>query len=99
VNTDPIPDLLAQVNPQLMSEHLLYLAQDPLPFRKANYTLPGHDRDTLAEADDFIAGQLEAWGYQVEREEVAVQAYRCDASKPKSSQYSPPAAEDRKSVV
>jgi len=81
---------MAALSQEMMRERLYYLAQDPLPFRKLNYTLPGHEQSTLAEADDYLQGQLEAWGYAVEREAVPVQAYRCDASKPKSHQYSPP---------
>ncbi|NLC57937.1 MAG: Zn-dependent exopeptidase M28 [Armatimonadetes bacterium] len=33
---------------------------------------------------------MRALGYSVEREGVPVQAYRCDATKPKAHQYSPP---------
>ncbi len=43
-----------------MRKNLFYLARDPLPFRKLNFTLPGHDKNTLHEADDYIAGKLES---------------------------------------
>jgi hypothetical protein len=92
--TDPIPDLLGQLDGELIRRHVYCLAQDPLPFRKANYTLPGHARHTLDEADDYLQACLEASGYAVAKEPVPVQAFRCDATKPKSAQYSPPAAED-----
>ena len=94
MSADPIPDLIAQVDAGRMSRDLFHLAKDPLPYRKLNYTIPGHEQNTLYEADDFIAGRLESWGYQVEREGVQVQAFRCDTSKLKSAQYSPPAPED-----
>ncbi len=92
--TDPIPALMAQLDVNLIRERLFYLAQDPLPYRKLNYTLPGHDKSTLDEADDYLQAQLESFGYTVAKEPVPVQAYRCDTTKPKSHQYSPPAPDD-----
>jgi hypothetical protein len=86
--------LISKVDTERISKHLFYLAKDPLPYRKLNLTLPGHEKNTLYEADDYLAGQLEAWGYRVEREGVQVQAFRRDESKPKHSQYSPPKPED-----
>jgi hypothetical protein len=86
--------LIADVNSARMSKHLFYLAKDPLPYRKLNFTLPGHAKNTLYEADDYIASQLESWGYHVEREGVQVQAFRRDTTKPKHAQYSPPKPED-----
>ncbi len=86
--------LIGAVDRGRMSRDLFYLAKDPLPFRKLNLTLPGHEKNTLHEADDYLAGQLEARGYRVEREGVQVQAFRCDTSKPKQHQYSSPKPED-----
>jgi hypothetical protein len=85
---------VAAVDPQRMSKDLFYLSKDPLPYRKLNFTLPGHAKNTLYEADDYLAGRLESWGYRVEREGVRVQAFRRDASKPKHAQYSRPMPED-----
>jgi hypothetical protein len=86
--------LISAVDSERISNHLFYLAKDPLPYRKLNLTLPGHGKNTLHEADDYLAGKLEAWGYRVEREGVQVQAFRRDTSKPKHAQYSPPKPED-----
>jgi hypothetical protein len=86
--------LIGDVNSVRMSKHLFYLAKDPLPYRKLNLTLPGHAKNTLYEADDYLASQLQACGYTVEREGVQVQAFRRDTTKPKSAQYSPPKPED-----
>jgi len=86
--------LIGSVERERISKHLFYLAKDPLPYRKLNLTLPGHKKNTLYEADDYLAGKLEAWGYHVEREGVQVQAFRRDTSKPKHAQYSPPKPED-----
>ena len=86
--------LISDVEPERISKNLFYLAKDPLPYRKLNLTLPGHDKNTLYEADDYLSGKLEAWGYCVEREGVRVQAFRRDTNKPKHAQYSPPKPED-----
>jgi len=85
---------IAAVDARLMSQHLFHLAKAPLPYRKLNFTLPGHAKCTLYEADDFLAGKLESWGYRVKREGVRVQAFRRDTTKPKHAQYSPPMPED-----
>jgi hypothetical protein len=89
-----IQRLIRQVDSERMSKNLFFLAKDPLPYRKLNFTLPGHEKNTLHEADEYISGKLESWGYQVEREGVRVQAFRRDISKPKQAQYSPPMPED-----
>lgn len=91
---DPIPGLIAQIDADRLSRTLFHIAKDPLPFRKLNVTRPGQSQNTLYEADDYLGEQLESWGYRVEKEGVPVQAFRCDTSKPKASQYSPPAPED-----
>jgi len=82
------------VDAERMSKHLFYLAKDPLPYRKLNFTVPGHEKNTLYEADDYLAGKLESWSYRVQREGVRVQAFRRDTSKPKHAQYSRPMPED-----
>lgn len=72
-----------------ISQHLFQLARN-IPFRKLNLTLPGHTKNTLYEADDYLTGQLESWGYAVKKEGVQVQAFRRDTSKPLHAQYSRP---------
>lgn len=89
-----IRDLLSRIEAQDLARHVFYLAKEPLPRRTLNHTLPGHDRCTLYQADDYIAGQLEGWGYRVQREAAQVQAFRRDPTKPKSSQFSPPSPDD-----
>jgi len=86
--------LIGTVDRERMSKHVFYLSKDPLPYRKLNLTLPGHEKNTLYEADDYLSGRLETWGYRVEREGVQVQAFRRDTSKPKHAQYSSPKPED-----
>ena len=92
--TDPVPAMLASVDAERIRRTLFHLARSPLPYRKLNYTLPGHDRCTLYEADDYLRAQLESWGYQVTAEAVPVQALRRDTTKPISQQYAMPLAED-----
>ncbi len=91
---DILPGYLAQIDPGRLSRTLFHLSKDPLPYRKLNHTRPGQSRNTLYEADDYLQENLEAWGYTVEKEGVQVQAFRCDASRPKAQQYSPPLPED-----
>jgi len=91
---DTIPSRIKEVNQESLSKDLFYLAKDPLPSRTLNYTLPGHDKSTLHEADDYIQQKFESWGYPVEREPVPVQAFRRDTSKPKQAQYAQPEPSD-----
>ena len=91
---DTIGRLIAQVDGERLRSRLFRLSSDPLPFRKANATLPGHSQSTLDEADAFIAGCLAEAGYEVQWEPCRAQAFRCDVSKPPSQQYSPAATED-----
>lgn len=93
-NRANITRLIAAVDARQMSNHLFYLAKNPLPFRKLNYTLPGHSKSTLDEADDYLVGRLESWGYRVQREPAKVQAFRRDTTKPLQHQYSSPRPED-----
>ena len=60
--------LISDVDSRQISKHLFYLAKDPLPYRKLNFTLPGHEKNTLYEANDYLAGKLKAWGYHVKLE-------------------------------
>jgi hypothetical protein len=83
-----VRSLMSRVEAQRLRDDVLYLARDPLPFRKVNYTRPGRSKCSLDEADDFIEARLTSLGYQFEREACKVQAIRCDATKPKAHQYS-----------
>jgi hypothetical protein len=91
---DTISSLIRQVDQEELAANLFHLAKDPLPCRTLNLTLPGHTKSTLHEADDFIQGKLESWGYQVGREAVRVQAFRTDTSKPMPHQFGRPEPSD-----
>ena len=89
-----IQDLLERVSAERIRRDLFHLCREPLPFRKVNYTRPGQTASSLAEADDYIRGQLESVGYEVTSTTHQVQAYRCDESKPLHHWYSTPDPSD-----
>jgi hypothetical protein len=76
-----------------ISKHLFHLAKT-IPYRKLNFTLPGHAMNSLYEADEYLAENLQSYGYVVIREGVQVQAFRRDTTKPLHAQYSRPMPED-----
>jgi hypothetical protein len=78
---DPIPELIKQVDQQQIHDNLFYLAHDPLPCRRVNFTLSGHRKNTLYEADDYIQSLLERWEYTVEKESWLAQPSRRDPTK------------------
>jgi hypothetical protein len=86
--------LIRQVERERLRQDLFYLAQDPLPFRKANYTRSGQAKSTLDETDDFIASRLETLGYLVERTPHQAQAFRCNREKPLHHWYDTPHPDD-----
>jgi len=79
-NMDIISKIIQKVSQENLSKDLFYLSKDPLPCRTLNITLKGHEKCTLYETDDFIKRNLESYGYQVEKEAVAVQAFVPDSS-------------------
>lgn len=89
-----IRDVLAQVSPARLRADLDALAGGVVPFRKANYTIPGHCRSTLDEADDYLLATLAPLGCTVTREPCRVQAFRCCMSRPPSQWYAAPHADD-----
>ncbi|HZO91756.1 MAG TPA: M28 family peptidase [Chthonomonadaceae bacterium] len=82
--------LLDQVSEENLRRNLFCLAKDPFPYRKLNYTLPGHQWSTLHEVDAWLTAQLHSYGYAVEREGCAVQAFGYDPAKPLHHRYAPP---------
>lgn len=85
---------VARIDPARLGADLHWLAADPLPHRKLNASRPGQSLSTLQEADAWLTAQLEGLGCRVLREEVPVQAFRCDRSKPKAQWYSAPRPDD-----
>jgi hypothetical protein len=90
-----IQDALEKVSADRIRRDLFHLSRDPLLYRKVNYTRPGQSVCSLAEADEYIRGQLESAGYDVEATHYQVQAWRCDKTKqPSSSWFSTPEPSD-----
>lgn len=85
-----VHQMLAQVDAGRMYDHLFYIAQDPLPYRKVNYSVPGRGVHTLQQTDEFIVAQLTSHGYSVEREPCVVKPYGRDLHKAKHHQYASP---------
>ena len=88
---DPIADVIERIDPERIRGDLFYLCKSPLPYRKANRTLPGHARSTLDETDEFLQERLRQLGYSPWKEAVKAQAFGFDASKPRRSAYAMPA--------
>jgi hypothetical protein len=78
---DIIKKLIKQLNQGNLSSHFSHLAKE-LPCRTLNFTMEGHEKCTLYEADDFIQRNLESYGYKIEKEAVHVQAFVSDSSAP-----------------
>src|SRR2546430_299366 len=85
-----VPDMLEQVDAHRLRRNLFYLSKDPLPYRKLNVTVPGHDQNTLYQADAWITAQLRDYGYSVEREDCPVQAFGFDENRPRQHAYALP---------
>jgi hypothetical protein len=83
----------AKVSIDRIRKDVYYLAEDPLPRRVLNWSLPGHSLSTLEEADAWIIRQLEESGYRPFTDETKVKAFGRDLTKPLPKQYAPPAAD------
>ncbi len=86
--------LFERVSLDNLKRDLFYLTRDPLSFRTISYTIPWHTKNSLDEADDFIAGEMRKHAGDVQMIPNKVQAFRCDSSKPLHHWYSSPAADD-----
>jgi hypothetical protein len=85
--------LSARADTGRIKKTVYYLANDPLPRRVLNYTLPGHKLSTLEEADAWIIQQLKNNGYKPVTDSTMVKAFGRDLSKPLQKQYACPAAD------
>lgn len=74
--------VLDKVSVENLRHDLFYLCRDPLPFRTVSYTIPWHERNSLDEADAFIAGEMRKYASSVEMIPNKVKPFRCDSSKP-----------------
>lgn len=81
---------MAEVSQDRLRRDVFYLASDPLPRRTANFTLPGHAKTTLDEADDWLCAELALAGLNVSQQTFQVKAFGCDMTKPLHHWYAPP---------
>ena len=75
-----LAEIITAVDGQQIKNHLFHLAKDPLPCRCLNVSRPGVLTNTLYEADRYLISFLQSWGYRIEREIVAVQAFQPDTA-------------------
>ena len=73
---------------------LFYLCRDPLSFRTVSYTIPWHTRNSLDEADEFIAAEMRKYSDRVTMIPYKLKPFRCDSTKPLHHWYSRPLPED-----
>jgi Peptidase family M28 len=85
-----IAKVLERIDPERIRKDLFSLCQSPLPYRKANFTLPGHTKSTLDETDDFLTERLTKLGYSPWKEAAKGQAFGRDATKPPRIAYATP---------
>ena len=79
---EELAEIITAVDDQQIKNHLFHLAKDPLPCRCLNFIRPGALTNTLYEADCYLIRFLQRWGYRIEREIVAVQAFQPDTAVP-----------------
>ena len=88
------PELLEAVSCDRLHHDLFYLCRDPLPFRTVSYTIPWHTKNSLDEADDFIAAEMRKYSDHVSMIPYKLKPFRCNSSKPLHHWYSTPLPED-----
>lgn len=87
-----ITERLPRVDVEVMRRHLFTLSHDWIQRRTLNSVAPGHWQNTLYDTDDYLAAQLQSWGYIVERQPAPVRAFGRNLTKPLSQQYDTPPA-------
>ncbi len=87
---DIIPVFISQIRDEDIRRDIFYLSKDPLPFRKANFSVPGHTLSSLDETDAWLEGQLHSMNYKIEHETCEAQAFGCDLTKRRHHTYAPP---------
>lgn len=87
-------ELLESVSCDRLRHDLFYLCRDPLPFRTVSYTIPWHTKNSLDEADEFIAAEMRKHSDRVTMIPYKLKPFRCDSSKTLHHWYSSPLPED-----
>ncbi len=86
--------VLDKVSVENLRHDLFYLCRDPLSFRTVSYTIPWHEKNSLEEADDFIAVEMRKFSDKVELLPNKVRPFRCDSNNPLHHWYSAPLESD-----
>ena len=87
-------EILERVSLDRLRHDLFYLCRDPLPFRTVSYTIPWHTKNSLDEADEFIAGEMRKYAPEVNLIPYKLRPFRCDSTKPLHHWYSSPREDD-----
>ena len=55
-------EILERVSLERLKHDIFYLCREPFPFRTVKYTIPWHEKNSLDESDEFIAGEM-PWNF------------------------------------
>lgn len=77
-----------KVSCERLRHDLFYLCRDPLSFRTVTYTIPWHTKNSLDEADEFIAAEMRKYSDRVTMIPYKLKPFRCDSTKPLHHWYS-----------
>jgi hypothetical protein len=86
--------LLEGVVESRIKKDVFALSQHLFPCRVLNYRVPGREKATIYECDDFLAGRLEKTGFSIEREKHLARPFRRNIEKPIRKQFDAPAEGD-----
>ena len=89
-----VADIISRVEPENLRKTVFYLCRDPLPFRTVLYHRPWHEKNSLAEAGDFIIGEMRKLGLEVNIIPTRVRPFRCNPSNPLHHWYDSPRESD-----
>ena len=87
-------EILERVSLERLRHDLFYLCREPLSFRTVKYTVPWHEKNSLDETDEFIAGEMRKYVSGVNLIPYKLRPFRCDSKKPLHHWYSSPLPDD-----
>lgn len=86
--------IISSVKEENLKKTVFYLCRDPLPFRTVLYHVPWHEKNSLEEAGDFIAGEMRKLELEVNVINTRVRPFRCNPSRPLHHWYDSPRESD-----
>ena len=87
-------EILERVSLERLKHDIFYLCREPFPFRTVKYTIPWHEKNSLDETDEFIAGEMRKYVPNVNLIPYKLRPFRCDSKKPLHHWYSSPLPDD-----